>query len=323
MRRVRQWSIATSWFCYDVYPAMTIAITGGTGFVGQALIDQALAQGLAVQALARKPQKRRDGVEWIAGDLADRGALARLIDGVEAVIHVAALTSARHPAEFEAANVAGTLAVIEAALAAGVGRLVFVSSLAAREPGLSLYGASKARAERLIKASGLDWTIVRPPAVYGPRDSDMFELFRAAKWGLVPTPKDGRISLIHVEDLARLLLALLPPGEGISHHVFEPDDGKRGGWTHYELARVIGWAVGRRPKVLGLSKRTMEWAAKADGMLRGQRARLTLDRVGYMAHPDWVVSLGARVPAALWRPRIETREGMKTTAKWYRDQGWL
>jgi nucleoside-diphosphate-sugar epimerase len=302
---------------------VTIAITGGTGFVGQALIDAALAQGGELRALARKAQEPRESVEWIAGDLSDRAGLSRLVTGAEAVVHVAGLTNARNPAEFEAANVTGTLALIEAALAAGVQRFVFVSSLSAREPGLSAYGASKARAERLVKASGLDWTIVRPPAVYGPRDKDMFELFRAAKWGVVPTPKEGRASLIHVEDLARLLLALLPGREGVSHHCFEPDDGRRGGWTHYELARCIGWAVGRRPKVIGLSKKTMEWAAKADGMLRGSKAKLTLDRVGYMAHPDWVVSLGARVPAALWRPRIETREGIKATARWYREAGWL
>lgn len=302
---------------------MTIAITGGTGFVGQALIERAQDQGIVVQALARKEQKQREGVEWISGDLADRKALMRLVRGVEAVVHVAGVTTAHSPAEFEQGNVTGTLAAIEAALAAGVPRFVFVSSLAAREPGLSAYGASKARAERLVKASGLDWTIVRPPAVYGPRDKDMFELFRAAKWGIVPTPREGRASLIHVDDLARLLVTLLSGGEGVSHHTFEPDDGRRGGWTHYELARAIGWAVGRRPRVVGLSKRTMEWAAKADGMLRGPRAKLTLDRVGYMTHPDWVVSLGSRVPAALWRPRIETREGLKETARWYREAGWL
>jgi uncharacterized protein YbjT (DUF2867 family) len=302
---------------------MKIAITGGTGFVGQALIDRADADGVLVQALARKPQAGRDGIEWIAGDLADRNALARLVEGVEAVIHVAGLTNAPNPAAFEAANVAGTLAVIEAMHAAGVPRLVFVSSLSAREPGLSAYGGSKARAERVVKASGLDWTMVRPPAVYGPRDKDMFELFRAAKWGVVPTPKEGRSSVIHVDDLSRLLLALVPGGEGVSHLTFEPDDGRRGGWTHYELARAIGWALGRRSKVLGLSPKTMQWAAKVDGMLRGPKAKLTLDRVGYMTHPDWVVSLGARVPAALWRPRIETREGLKATAQWYRAEGWL
>ena len=302
---------------------MTIALTGGTGFVGQAVLECAAAKGLGVRALTRSPQQPRDGVTWIAGDLADRKALRKLVRGAEAVIHVAGLVNAPGPAEFEAGNVAGTLALIEAAVKAGVPRFVFVSSLAAREPGLSAYGRSKARAERLVKASGLDWTIVRPPAVFGPRDKDMFELFRAAKWGVVPTPKEGRTSVLHAADLAQLLLALVPGGEAVTQHIFEPDDGKRGGWGHYELARAIGWAIGRRPKVLGLSRRTMEWAAKADGMLRGSRAKLTLDRVGYMAHPDWVVTLGARVPFEVWRPRIDTREGLKATARWYREVGWM
>lgn len=302
---------------------MKIAVTGATGFVGQALVDLALAQGRPVRALARQPQPPREGVEWIAGDLSDPAALVRLATGAEAMIHVAGLTRAPDPVAFAAANVSGTLSAIEATIAAGVRRFICVSSLSAREPELSAYGASKARAERLVKASALDWTIVRPPAVYGPRDKDMFELFRAARWGVVPTPGEGRASLIHVDDLARLLLALLPAGEPALYHCFEPDDGKRGGWSHYELARMIGWAVGRRPWVVGLSKRTMELAAKADGRLRGSRAKLTLDRVGYMTHPDWVASLAGRVPAALWRPRIETREGMKATAAWYRAQGWL
>ena len=302
---------------------MTIAVTGGTGFVGQALLDTAAAQGQPLRALARKPQVPRPGVEWVAGDLADRAALAELVKGTEAVIHVAGVTTAADAAGFEAGNVAGTMAMVEASLAAGVPRFVLVSSLSAREPDLSLYGASKARAEQVVKASGLDWTIVRPPAVYGPRDDGLFELFRAARWGIVPTPAQGRASLIHAEDLARLLLALVPGGEAITHRSFEPDDGKPGGWSHYELARAIGWAVGRRPWVLGLSPRAMRLAARVDTQLRGARAKLTLDRVGYMNHPDWAVSEQARVPIKRWRPRIETRAGLKSTATWYREAGWL
>lgn len=302
---------------------MTIAVTGGTGFVGQALLEHALDAGAQLRALTRKPQPEQDGIAWVPGDLSQRDALRRLVAGAEAVVHVAGVVNAPRAEGFEADNVAGTLALIEAAVAAGVPRFVFVSSLSAREPGLSAYGASKARAERLVRASGLDWTIVRPPAIFGPRDKEMFELFRAAKWGVVPIPREGRASVIHVDDLARLLFALLPGGEHVSHQVFEPDDGKRGGWSHDELARAIGWAVGRRPKVLGLSRRTMEWAAKADGALRRDRAKLTLDRVGYMCHPDWVVSHGARVPPVLWRPKVETRAGLKATAQWYREQGWL
>jgi uncharacterized protein YbjT (DUF2867 family) len=302
---------------------VTIAVTGATGFVGKALIGQALDQGLEIRALARRPQDPRAGVEWVAGDLADTAALAALVTGAEAVIHVAGLTNARSPAAFEVANVAGTLAMVQACLAAGVPRFIFVSSLAAREPGLSAYGGSKHRAERLVMASGIDWTIVRPPAVYGPHDSDMFELFRAARWGFVPMPDGGRTSIIHADDLSRLLLALLPGGEHVTHRSFEPDDGKPGGWGHHELALAIGWAVGRRPKVIRLSRRTMELAAKADRLVRRGRAKITLDRVGYMSHPDWAASEGAMVPRHVWHPRIETREGLKDTARWYREHGWL
>ncbi|MGE3693061.1 MAG: NAD-dependent epimerase/dehydratase family protein [Novosphingobium sp.] len=302
---------------------MTVALTGGTGFVGQTLLDSAAEAGVDVRALARKPQAARTGVEWVAGDLADHAALDRLVAETEAVLHVAGVTSAPDAAGFEAGNVTGTLAVIEAARRAGVPRLIFVSSLSAREPGLSLYGASKARAEKLVRASGLDWTMVRPPAIYGPRDDGMFELFRMAKWGLMPVPPPGKLSVIHAEDLSRLLLALVPGGEHVTHVCFEPDDGKLGGWSHYELARAIGWAVGRRPRVLHLSRKWMERAARADMRLRKGRAKLTLDRVGYMAHPDWVVSHGRRPPADLWRPRITTREGLKETAAWYREMRWL
>ena len=298
-------------------------MTGGTGFVGRALLEEAFHQGREVHALARRPQDAQEGVRWVLGDLANPAALRDMVEGVEAVIHVAGVVNAPDQRAFDKGNVAGTLAVIEATIAAGVPRLIFVSSLSAREPGLSAYGRSKAKAEKLVKASGLDWTIVRPPAIYGPYDRELFELFRAARWGVIPTPREGRASLIHVEDLARLLIALTPGGEGVTHRTLEPDDGKIGGWEHYELARAIGHAVGRRPKVVRLSKRTMEWAAKADGLIRGARAKLTLDRVGYLTHPDWVVSHGGHIPPALWRPRIETREGLRATAVWYREAGWL
>lgn len=301
----------------------TIAVTGATGFVGQMLLDVAREAQLSLRALARKPQKAREGVEWVAGDLSDPSALSELVRGAEAVIHLAGLTTAADAAAFEEGNVAGTLGLIEAAVREGVPRLIFVSSLAAREPSLSQYGASKARAEKLVKACHLDWTIVRPPAVYGPRDKDMLDLFKAAKWGVVPVPPEGRSSLIHARDLSRLLLALIPGGEAVTHKTFEPDDGKNGGWSHYELARAIGWAVGRRPKVLHMPRKWMERAARADMRLRGSRAKLTLDRVGYMVHPDWVVSHTARVPEEISRPGIETRAGLKATAAWYREKGWL
>ena len=304
--------------------ARMIALTGATGFVGQSVLDVARAQGIAVRALTRRPQPARTGVAWVPGDLGDPAALVRLCTGTEAVIHVAGVVNTPDPAQFEAGNANGTLAVIEAARTAGVQRFVHVSSLSAREPGLSLYGASKARAEKLIMASGLDWTIVRPPAVYGPRDHDMLELFRAAaKWGIVPVPAQGRSSMIHAEDLARLLLALLPASEEVSFRTFEPDDGKPYAWSHVDMARAIGAAVGRRVRVLQLSEQWMLRAARLDLRFRKDKAKLTLDRVGYMMHPDWVASTAARVPADVWQPRISTRAGLKATADWYKAAGWL
>lgn len=303
--------------------APLIALTGATGFVGKAALAALTARGIRVRALARTVPAERATAEWIEGGLADGGALAALTQGAEAVIHVAGLTTARDPEEFERANVEGTLALVEAARAAGVPRFVFVSSLAAREPRLSAYGASKARAEKIVAASGLDWTIVRPPGVYGPHDVDYLEMFKLAKRGFVPVPPPGRSSLIHVRDLADLLVALIPGGEAVTHRVFEPDDGRFDGWSHYELARLIGWAIGRRPHVVHLSRKMLERASKLDLLLRRSRARLTADRVGYMAHPNWVADSHAAVPPGVWKPRVPTREGLKATARWYREQGWL
>jgi uncharacterized protein YbjT (DUF2867 family) len=301
-----------------------VAVTGATGFVGQAVLMAAGRHKLEVRALTRRKQRLRGGVEWIDGDLADVAALKRLMQGASAVIHIAGVVNAPDAAGFEEGNVQGTLRVIEAAHDMGVGRMIHVSSLAAREPQLSVYGASKLRGEKLVRASGLDWTVVRPPAVFGPRDTEMLELFRLARRGVVPLPPPGRLSVIHVTDLAELLIALLPSSEDTTHRMFEPDDGEPGGWTHVRLALAIGAAVRDKPvRPLSLSPRIIGLAAKADRLLRGAKAKLTPDRARYICHPDWTVSEGAQPPKSLWRPRIDTREGLSATAAWYREAGWL
>lgn len=303
----------------------TLAITGATGFVGSAVLDVALAQGHQVRALARRECAPRPGVTWVRGDLADSAALAALVAGADAVIHVAGLTNTPDPAAFEDANVTGTANVMDAMEAGGLRRLVFVSSLAAREPRLSAYGASKARAEVLVEASGLDWTMVRPPAVYGPRDSDMLDLFRSAKWGVVPLPPGGATSIIHADDLAGLLVALAASHAAPTRKkIYEPDDGREGGWSHQELAQAIGRAMGRgRVFAPHLPRGVLEAAAAADRLLRGDRAKLTPDRVGYMAHPNWVSRSDRRVPPGIWQAAITGDEGLKATAQWYKREGWL
>lgn len=301
---------------------MIVALTGATGFVGQAVLDAAARKGIAVRALTRRPQPVREGVTWVEGSLADTKSLNSLCQDVDSVIHVAGLTNTPDPAEFEEANVVGTRRLLHAAKSAGVKRFVFTSSLSAREPSLSLYGASKANAESFVETCGLDFTIVRPPAVYGPRDKDMFELFRAAKYGVVPVPPKGSTSIIHVDDLAECLLALAPAGTA-SGATLEPDDGREGGYEHGEMAKLIGKAVGRKVLAPHLPAPLLRMAARGDLMLRGDEAKLTADRVGYMVHPDWVCRPERAVPSEIWGPRIKGPEGFKATAQWYEAEGWL
>lgn len=305
---------------------MKLGMTGATGFVGSTLMDLALECGHSVQALTRRDQPVRTGVEWVRGDLADEDALERLARGCDAVVHVAGVVNAPDKAGFEAGNISGTRAVVEAARKVRVPRFVHVSSLAAREPRLSDYGWSKAGAEaEAAKAKGC--VIVRPPAIYGPRDTEMFELFRAAKWGVLPLPPRGRASMVHVSDLARLLLALAERGAD-DGALFEVDDGHQGhdgarGWSHAELARMIGSAVGRPVLPLHVPAAVLRLAAKADRAFRGSKAKLTPDRASYMCHPDWTARPELSPPANLWQPRIATPEGMRQTAAWYSSAGWL
>ena len=294
---------------------MRIAVTGGTGFVGSRLLAALRNSGHQARALTRRPQDDSQGIEWIPGSLEDSAALERLAEGADALIHVAGVINA-DAAGFEIGNVRGTAAVLAAAKAAHVGRFVHVSSLAAREPDLSRYGGSKARSEALVRDSGLDFAIVRPPAVYGPGDKETLDLFRMARRGLILLPPEGRLSLIHADDLANLLLALATAERPPS--LTEPDDAKPGGWTHRELAVALGEAVGRNSFALSMPRAAVRLGALLDGLVRRDKAKLTPDRAAYFCHPDWVAHPKLAPPGSLWKPAIETGEGLRATAEWYR-----
>jgi nucleoside-diphosphate-sugar epimerase len=301
---------------------MILAVTGATGFVGSRLLTKARAAGHELRALTRRPMRKRKGVEWIDGSLDNPDSLDRLVDGAEAVIHVAGVINAPDAAGFEAGNVAGTSAMLAAAERSGTKRFVHVSSLAAREPSLSLYGASKFRSEQLVEKSALPWAIVRPPAVYGPGDRETLELFRMAARGIVLLPPHGRLSLIHVDDLARLLLTLVDAGSP-SGLLIEPDDGREEGWSHEEFGQALGRAVGRRVVTLSTPRPLLRLASNVDRLLRGADAKLTPDRAAYFCHPDWTVEPSRGTDADLWQPTIDTEAGLSATARWYRAEGWL
>jgi nucleoside-diphosphate-sugar epimerase len=302
----------------------TLAITGGSGFVGSHVLEQAAAAGYQVQALARRigvsgPFEQRPDQTWQLGTLDDKAALARLCEGADAVIHIAGAVNVPTRAMFDLANNIGTANVVAAAREAGVRRFIHVSSLSAREPALSTYGWSKAQGEDRA-ANAPSPVIVRPPGVYGPRDTDVLEMFRMAAKGFMLLPPPGRASWVHAADLARLLLALVDAGP--TGTILEPDDGQP--MSHVETAQLIGRAVGRtRLRTLSAPRWLLNLAAKGDRLVRGANAKLTPDRARYMAYPDWTSDPARRPDPALWTPHVAPEQGFADTAKWYREQGWL
>ena len=139
-------------------------------------------------------------------------------------------------------------------------------------------------------------------------------------WALLP-PR-GRVSVIHVDDLARLLVTLLS-AENVSKCLFEADDGTAGGWSHEAFAKAIGAAVGRDIRAMHAPSFLLKFAGWADRAIRGPKAKLTPDRANYLAHPDWTIDPKAAPAIALWQPEIATELGLKDTVDWYRKHGWM
>ncbi|TZG29338.1 NAD-dependent epimerase/dehydratase family protein [Sphingomonas montanisoli] len=300
---------------------MRIAVTGGTGFLGGHVLRVAAERGHEIVALTRRAQLPRPNVEWMPGTLENAKALMDLVDGADAVIHIAGVINAPTLAGFVEGNVTGTATLATACEGVGVKRFIHVSSLSAREPDLSNYGWSKAASEAVLHQSDLAWTIVRPPAIHGPGDREMLELFRWAKRGFLPLPPRGRLSIIAADDLARLLIDLIDADETIDQ-VYEPDDGAAHGYSHREFGRMLGEAVGTpRTLVLPVPRFALRLGAFYEEQRRGPSAKLTADRVAYFCHPDWVSE--KRPPASLWRAELPGLVGLKATAEAYRKEGWL
>lgn len=305
--------------------ALRLAITGGTGFVGGHTLAAAHQRGHAVQALTRRPQPPMAGIRWVEGDLADMAALRRLVEACDAVIHIAGATNAASRAGFISAN-------IEAArnLCAAIGTrpLVQVSSLAARRPMLSTYGWSKRVGEEIARQHGGPVVAVRPPAVYGPGDTEFLALIRMARSGLVAFPQGARTALLHASDLAAALVALAEDLTGPARangQVYEIDDGA-GAHSPQQIAAAIGLALGRRVRAIGVPPALLPAAAIADTLvarLRGTAPHLSRDRARYMAHADWSADSSALRALGIWAPEMPLASGLRSAVVWARQKGLL
>jgi 2-alkyl-3-oxoalkanoate reductase len=300
--------------------ARLVAVTGATGFVGPHLATALARHGWKLRLLIRRwtPLPSLPGVEAeiVWGDLSDEASLTALVAGADAVVHAAGLIKARRPAEFDTVNRNGTARL--SALAPNMPFLL-LSSLAAREPQLSPYAASKRAAEAVVAERAGPWFTVRAPAVYGPGDRETLAYFKMAKRGLAlqPDRPEARLSLIHVEDLAEALALALdrPPAPGI----YEVDDGHPGGYSHADMAAAAAAGFGRPVRTLKVGQGTMAAVATLNGLRAGAQI-LSPAKVRELFHDDWTVQ-GQRLTG--FSARYGLTAGFRHTISWYRSRGWL
>ncbi|MDQ7247965.1 NAD-dependent epimerase/dehydratase family protein [Dongia sedimenti] len=312
---------------------LRVAVTGATGFVGSHVIRRLIAAGHQVRILARRmpitaltPDRP---LEVVLGDLDDEPALHRLVGGVDVVIHVAGVIKARHAAVFHKVNVEGTRHLATALSNASPDlRVIHVSSLAAREPSLSPYCASKRGGEEAIQAlaNPARLTILRPPAVYGPGDTEIYPMFKAAALGICayPAAPQGRVSLIHGADLAAAIVAaaetILPDP------VYELDDGHAGGYAWTEIGAGLSAALARPVRMIRVPRPVLTAIAlgvEAHRRVAGSLTALSLAKVPELYHADWVAR-GPRLEARTgWKPAFDVTRGFADTLAWYRAIGWL
>lgn len=322
---------------------MNALVTGATGFVGRHLIDALTAGGDTVTALVRSPEKARDlpgrGVRIAPGDLGSMEALRSAVHGQDIIYHVAGLVAARNEAEFLAVNRDGMVRLLDAATDAGRPRIVLVSSLAAGGPTergtrlsgdeaphpVTAYGRSKLAGERVLRRGTLPWTIIRPPAVYGPHDTEMLRVFRAAKLGVAPVFGDGaqELSLIYGPDLGQALAAAgrTPETTGKIYYASHPEL-----LTSASLVKIIGRALGRSVRLIPLPRWTARGALAVTGTLARLARRPTLltpDKANEFFAPAWTCDSSTLTAATGWQPEFDLARGAAATVAWYRASGTL
>lgn len=297
----------------------TVALTGASGFIGGAIAHYLCHAGYSVKALARSPRQAKKleelGVEPVLGDLATPNSLIPFVKNCRFVIHCAGTIRGIDQADFKPTNVNGVSHLTQACLAqSSPPFFVLLSSLAAREPTLSPYAWSKREGEKTLtrEASSMKWVIFRPPAVYGPNDKALLPLFTLINKGigLQLGTADARFSLIHVKDLAQVILRWLEKGSPIST-IFEVDDGFPGGYTWAEVFQIINSKIRLHfhcpSHLLRIAGKSNEILAS----LLGYSPLFTSGKVNELLHPNWVCDNTEVTQALNWTPQISLTEGLR------------
>ena len=301
-----------------------IALTGATGFIGSVILKRLAAEGWQIRALIRAKAVpaglTKLNIQWIQGSLDASTGLRRLVQGVDHVIHCAGAVRGVLPTDFDRVNADGVGRLAEAASEQQpVPQFLLISSLAAREPHLSAYAASKRKGEdALTHVSGkLRWVAVRPPAVYGPGDREILPLLRWMRRGIAPviSSRNARFSLIYVEDLAEAVEnVLIHPIQ--SGSIFELHDGHPNGYGWQDVIETVE-RLNHRPVVRisipVILLRCLAGLNVAAARTAGYAPMLTPGKIQELRHLDWTCDNEALRRATGWQPRIGLEEGLRRT----------
>ncbi len=325
---------------------MKALVTGATGFVGSHLVETLVRQGFEVTALVRSPAKagrlQALGVRRIAGDLHRPEALREAASGQSVIFHVAGVVAALDEAGFLHGNLEGTRNLLQA-IGEARPRLVLVSSMAAAGPAprgrpltgdeppspVTAYGRSKLAGEAAVRASALPWTIVRPPMVYGPGDTEVLKVFRLARRGIAPVFGEGtqELTAVYGPDLAEALMAAAQSERAIGQTYYACHAEV---FTSRAFLEAVGEALepggGRRVRVLRLPVGLARAALSVTGLaarLAGRATILTPDKANEFFQPAWSGDPGPLLRDAGWRARHDLATGLAATARWYREHRWL
>lgn len=307
----------------------TIAITGGTGFVGSALTRRLAATGNRVRALIRPASAHKQppdlDVSWIVGDLEDIESLRSLVKGADAVVHCAGAVRGATKAQFTRVNVDGLLRLVQLIAARNPApHFLLISSLAAREPHLSYYAASKREGEMILadESGRLFWTVFRPSAVYGPGDRELQPLFHWMQKGIAPIlgSGSGRFSLLYVEDLVEAIVQWLncksDPG-----CTYELHDGQPGGYTWRDVADTFTDLRNGRSvvsiKIPPMLVKLFSTFNLIAARVLGYAPMLTPGKVRELCHCNWVCDNKELYSATGWTPKVLLAEGLQRTLRWH------
>ena len=309
---------------------MSVALTGATGFVGQAVLKRLLEDGYKVRAMTRgKSLSPHKNLEIFSADLTDKSALWRFCDGASVVIHCGGLVKSLHKDDMMRVNGWATDQLAKAAEASGVKRFLYVSSLAAREPDISIYAKSKFSGEEAVQTRSvrMGWDIIRPPAVYGAEDTQILTFFKLINKGVCPiiAPKEATVSLIYVEDLADAIHAWVA-SKMATADIYEVAGADDSGFSWEDILRTASVIMNKDPKFIRppiFVFRCLARLSQIAGYISGRPPLLSPDKLNELRHYNWQVTDTQFSQKFGWAPKISMKQGVEKTINWYKSHNWL